>query len=193
MQIIHVRRVLSSLAPSYLFHVLVEEKKTPTRTTYTTAINMTTATAIASAAAASAIPISRTSATPLAPLFCSSIKYRYTNLQLLAYSTKDTTTTTTEATIAMHDQLQSFNKCSCYIVLALFWQVRHKLDDVFGQPKCVCFFELVSPVTYESPRTVAALKMFELSLDERLNEYSYDAQVRGSFRPPIACRVYSTS
>lgn len=57
-------------------------------------------------------------------------------------------------------------------------KVRHKLDDVFAQPKALCFFELVSPVAYESPRTVAALKLFEMSLDERLNEYTYDAQVR---------------
>lgn len=56
-------------------------------------------------------------------------------------------------------------------------QVRHKLDDVFAQPKALCFFELVTPVAYESPRTVAALKLFEMSLDERLNEYTYDAQV----------------
>lgn len=56
-------------------------------------------------------------------------------------------------------------------------QVRHKLDDIFAQPKAVCDFELVSPVAYENPRTVAALKLFELSLDERLNEYTYDAEV----------------
>lgn len=56
-------------------------------------------------------------------------------------------------------------------------QVRHKLDNVFAQPKAVCYFELVSPVAYESPRTVAALKLFEFSLDERLNEYTYDAEV----------------
>ncbi|CAM9359649.1 unnamed protein product, partial [Laminaria digitata] len=59
------------------------------------------------------------------------------------------------------------------------WQVRHKLDDIFAQPKAVCDFELVSPVAYENPRTVAALKLFELSLDERLNEYTYDAQMAG--------------
>lgn len=56
-------------------------------------------------------------------------------------------------------------------------KVRHKLDNVFAQPKAVCYFELVSPIAYESPRTVAALKLFELSLDERLNEYTYDAEV----------------
>ena len=56
-------------------------------------------------------------------------------------------------------------------------QVWHKLDDIFAQPKVVCDFELVSPVVYENPRTVAALKLFELSLDERLNEYTYDAKV----------------
>lgn len=58
-------------------------------------------------------------------------------------------------------------------------QIRHKLDDVFAQPKAVCYFELVSPVAYESPRTVAALKLFEMSLDERLNEYTYNAKVIG--------------
>ena len=56
-------------------------------------------------------------------------------------------------------------------------QVWHKLDDIFAQPKVVCDFELVSPVVYENPRTVAALKLFELSLDERLNKYTYDAKV----------------
>lgn len=55
--------------------------------------------------------------------------------------------------------------------------MRHKLDDIFAQPKVVCYFEIVSPVAYESPRTVAALKLFELSLDEKLNEYTYDAKV----------------
>ena len=55
--------------------------------------------------------------------------------------------------------------------------MRHKLDDIFAQPKVVAYFELVSPVAYESPRTVAALKLFELSLNEKLNEYAYDAQV----------------
>ncbi|CAM9761157.1 unnamed protein product [Pylaiella littoralis] len=59
------------------------------------------------------------------------------------------------------------------------WKVRHKLDDIFAQPKAVCNFELVSPVAYESPRTVAALKLFEYSLDEKLNEYAYDAKVAG--------------
>eukprot|EP00904_Undaria_pinnatifida_P012432 jgi/Undpi1/8319/HiC_scaffold_25.g10788.m1 len=59
------------------------------------------------------------------------------------------------------------------------WKVRHKLDDIFAQPKAVCDFELVSPVAYENPRTVAALKLFELSLDERLNEYTYDAEMAG--------------
>lgn len=55
--------------------------------------------------------------------------------------------------------------------------MRHKLDDIFARPKVVAYFELVSPVAYESPRTVAALKLFELSLNEKLNEYAYDAQV----------------
>eukprot|EP00752_Nemacystus_decipiens_P006180 g5577.t1 len=59
------------------------------------------------------------------------------------------------------------------------WKVRHKLDDIFAQPKVVAYFELVSPVAYESPRTVAALKLFELSLNEKLNEYAYDAQMAG--------------
>ncbi|CAM9523358.1 unnamed protein product, partial [Ectocarpus sp. 12 AP-2014] len=59
------------------------------------------------------------------------------------------------------------------------WKVRHKLDDIFAQPKVVCNLEVVSPVAYESPRAVAALKLFELSLDERLNEYAYDAQMAG--------------
>ncbi|CAM9471198.1 unnamed protein product [Ectocarpus sp. 8 AP-2014] len=59
------------------------------------------------------------------------------------------------------------------------WRVRHKLDDTFAQPKVVCNLEVVSPVAYESPRAVAALKLFELSLDERLNEYAYDAQMAG--------------
>lgn len=45
----------------------------------------------------------------------------------------------------------------------------------------VAYFELVSPVAYESPRTVAALKLFELSLNEKLNEYAYDAQVGSSW------------
>lgn len=59
----------------------------------------------------------------------------------------------------------------------VYQKVYHKLDDVFAQPKAVCYFELVSPVAYESPKSVAALKLFQLSLDERLNEYTYDAQV----------------
>ncbi|CAM9553710.1 unnamed protein product [Scytosiphon promiscuus] len=59
------------------------------------------------------------------------------------------------------------------------WKARHKLDDIYAQPKVVCYFEIVSPVAYESPRTVAALKLFELSLDEKLNEYTYDARMAG--------------
>lgn len=55
--------------------------------------------------------------------------------------------------------------------------MRHKLDDVFAQPKALFYVELISPVAYESPRTVAALKLFEFSLDEMLNEYTYDAHV----------------
>lgn len=54
----------------------------------------------------------------------------------------------------------------------------HKLDDIFAQPKAVCYFQLVSPVPVESPRTWAALTLFELCLDEHLNEYTYDARVR---------------
>lgn len=70
--------------------------------------------------------------------------------------------------------------------------MRHKLDDIFAQPKAVCNFELVSPVAYESPRTVAALKLFEYSLDEKLNEYAYDAKVRCGavfIRGAAACGV----
>ncbi|CAM9421852.1 unnamed protein product, partial [Hapterophycus canaliculatus] len=57
--------------------------------------------------------------------------------------------------------------------------VRHKLDNLFAQPKAVCMFQLVSPVASESPRTWAALHLFESCLDEYLNEYTYDAQVAG--------------
>ncbi|CAN0093260.1 unnamed protein product, partial [Hapterophycus canaliculatus] len=57
-------------------------------------------------------------------------------------------------------------------------QVRHKLDNLFAQPKVVCMFQLVSPVAYESPRTSAALRLFESCLNEHLNEYTYDARVR---------------
>ncbi|CAM9815128.1 unnamed protein product, partial [Hapterophycus canaliculatus] len=57
--------------------------------------------------------------------------------------------------------------------------VRHKLDNLFAQPKAVCMFQLVSPVAYESPRTWAALHLFKSCLDEYLNEYTYDAQVAG--------------
>ncbi|CAM9610251.1 unnamed protein product [Scytosiphon promiscuus] len=59
------------------------------------------------------------------------------------------------------------------------WKVRHKLDNLFAQPKALCMFQLVSPVAYESPRTLAALYLFESCLDEYLNEYTYDAQVAG--------------
>ncbi|CAM9240500.1 unnamed protein product, partial [Discosporangium mesarthrocarpum] len=59
------------------------------------------------------------------------------------------------------------------------WQINHRLDDVFLQPKAYCYFELVTPKVYESPKGVALLRLFQLSLDERLNEYTYDAQVAG--------------
>ncbi|CAM9877673.1 unnamed protein product [Pylaiella littoralis] len=59
------------------------------------------------------------------------------------------------------------------------WKVMHKLDDIFAQPKAVCYFQLVSPVPVESPRTWAALTLFELCLDEHLNEYTYDARMAG--------------
>ncbi|CAM9610322.1 unnamed protein product [Scytosiphon promiscuus] len=59
------------------------------------------------------------------------------------------------------------------------WKVRHKLDDIFAQPTAVCIFQLVSPVAYESPRTCAALSLFESCLDEHLNEDTYDARVAG--------------
>ncbi|CAB1100827.1 unnamed protein product [Ectocarpus sp. CCAP 1310/34] len=57
------------------------------------------------------------------------------------------------------------------------WKVRHKLDDIFAQPKARCKFQLVSPAAFESPRTWAALDLFGSCLNEHLTEYTYDALV----------------
>ncbi|CAN0120298.1 unnamed protein product [Ectocarpus sp. 6 AP-2014] len=59
------------------------------------------------------------------------------------------------------------------------WKVRHKLDDIFAQPKACCKFQLVSPAAFESPRTWAALDLFDSCLNEHLTEYTYDALTAG--------------
>jgi hypothetical protein len=39
------------------------------------------------------------------------------------------------------------------------------------QPKAYAYFELITPEVYSSPRAVAALKLFQMSVDDALSEY----------------------
>eukprot|EP00953_Heterococcus_sp_UTEX-ZZ885_P036349 18727-Heterococcus_DN1.PRE.2 len=39
------------------------------------------------------------------------------------------------------------------------------------QPKAYAYFELITPEVYSSPRAIAALKLFQMSVDDALSEY----------------------
>jgi len=59
------------------------------------------------------------------------------------------------------------------------WTVYFKQDDRFGQPKGFVIFELLSREVYASPLQAALGTMYELTVSDRLREYTYDAELAG--------------
>ena len=59
------------------------------------------------------------------------------------------------------------------------WTVYFKQDDKFGQPNAVAIFRLVTKEVYDSPVSAILSKLYQVSLSDRLTEYTYDASLAG--------------
>jgi len=59
------------------------------------------------------------------------------------------------------------------------WTVYFKQDDRFGQPKAYAIFELLTKDTYSSPKKAALATLYQVSANDRLQEYAYDASLAG--------------
>ncbi len=59
------------------------------------------------------------------------------------------------------------------------WSVYFKQDDKFGQPKAYAIFQLLTKDTYSSPETAILAQLYQVSANDRLREYAYDAGLAG--------------
>jgi len=59
--------------------------------------------------------------------------------------------------------------------------VWYKHDLNFKKPKSNLFFDIVTPVTYQNPRSCVSAKLFSRLLADSLNEFAYDADLCGLF------------
>ena len=59
------------------------------------------------------------------------------------------------------------------------WTVYFKQDDRFGQPKAYAIFQLLTKDTYSSPKKAALASLYQVSANDRLQEYAYDASLAG--------------
>jgi insulysin len=59
------------------------------------------------------------------------------------------------------------------------WSVYFKQDDRFGQPKAIGIFRLLTKEVYNSPVSAILSKLYQVSLSDRLKEYTYDASLAG--------------
>ena len=55
------------------------------------------------------------------------------------------------------------------------WTVYFKQDDKFGQPKAFAVFQLLTKDTFSSPKKAALAALYQVSANDRLQEYAYDA------------------
>jgi len=59
------------------------------------------------------------------------------------------------------------------------WTVYYKQDDRFGQPKAVAIFQLLTKEVYDSPISACLSKLYQVAANDRLVEYTYDANLAG--------------
>lgn len=59
------------------------------------------------------------------------------------------------------------------------WTVYFKQDDRFGQPKAYVVFQLLTKDVYASPEKAALASLYQLSANDKLVEYAYDAGLAG--------------
>lgn len=59
------------------------------------------------------------------------------------------------------------------------WTVYYKADEKFGQPKAFVIFQLFTKEVYSSAKAAALSNMYEFSLADKLDEYTYDAGLAG--------------
>jgi len=59
------------------------------------------------------------------------------------------------------------------------WTVYFKQDDKFGEPKAYAVFELLTKDAFSSPRKAALASLYQVSANDRLQEYAYDANLAG--------------
>lgn len=59
------------------------------------------------------------------------------------------------------------------------WTVYFKQDDKFGEPKAYAVFELLTKDAFSSPRKAALASLYQVSANDRLQEYAYDASLTG--------------
>jgi hypothetical protein len=65
--------------------------------------------------------------------------------------------------------IHELNCCVCIFDFAFVHALL--LRPCILQPKAYAYFELITPEVYSSPRAVAALKLFQMSVDDALSEY----------------------
>ena len=59
------------------------------------------------------------------------------------------------------------------------WTVYFKQDDRFGQPKAIAIFKLLTKEVYDTPISAILSKLYQVALNDRLKEYTYDASLAG--------------
>ena len=59
------------------------------------------------------------------------------------------------------------------------WSIWFKQDDRYGQPKAYVIFELVTPDAYSSPTNAVLSQLYDICLNDSLDEYAYDAILAG--------------
>ena len=59
------------------------------------------------------------------------------------------------------------------------WTVYYKQDDKFGLPKAYAIFRLLTKEVYDSPINAILSKLYQVALNDRLTEYTYDATLAG--------------
>lgn len=59
------------------------------------------------------------------------------------------------------------------------WTVYFKQDDRFGQPKAYVIFELLTKDVYASPEKAALASLYQVSANDKLVEFAYDAGLAG--------------
>lgn len=59
------------------------------------------------------------------------------------------------------------------------WTVYFKQDEKFGQPKAYAIFQLLTKDVYATPEKAALASLYQVSANDKLVEYAYDASLSG--------------